>query len=377
MKKLLFFLSFFICFNAANAQYTMRIVVNDAASKDADDWYVAGNFNNWNPRSETYKLKVFGAKRKAIVLKDIPAGNYQFKITRGSWEKGETTAEGADLQNREVEVNSDTIIYIRVAGWKDDYPNKPKPNTATAQVKILDTAFRIPQLNRTRRIWIYLPKSYATSKKSYPVIYMHDGQNLFNEQTAPFGEWGIDEALDTLQIKTKKEAIIVGIDHGDDKRMNEYNPYDLDKFGKGEGDKYIDFLANTLKPYIDKSFRTKKDSSNTFIAGSSMGGLISLYAVVKYPNVFGGAGIFSPAFWSSPSLYNAVSNATWKTFNKLYFYAGGKESGLMIPDMEKMVKVVEAKGKSHLRIIKSPLGQHNEPTWRKEFPDFYTWIINN
>jgi predicted alpha/beta superfamily hydrolase len=376
MNKVLFILLALISFNAASAQYTLRLVVNDAAGKDADDWYVAGNFNNWSPRSEAHKLKVFGAKRKAIVLKDIPAGNYQFKFTRGSWEKGETNAEGGDIENREIEVLSDTVVYIRVAGWKDDYPNKPKPNTASAQVKIIDTAFKIPQLNRTRRIWVYLPKGYATSKKSYPVIYMHDGQNLFNEQTAPFGEWGVDEALDTLQTKTKKEAIIVGIDHSGDKRMTEYNPYDNTQFGKGEGDKYVAFLALTLKPYIDKTFRTRKDSANTFVAGSSMGGLISLYAVVKYPNVFGGAGVFSPALWTSPALYDAVSNTTWKTINKLYFYGGGKESGLMLPDMEKMIKVVDAKGKSHVRVVRSPLGQHNEATWRKEFPDFYTWIIN-
>ncbi|HEX8332028.1 MAG TPA: alpha/beta hydrolase-fold protein [Segetibacter sp.] len=375
MTKVLFLLFTLMTINAVTAQYTLRIVVNDAAGKDADDWYVAGNFNNWNPRSEVHKLKVFGAKRKAIVLNDFPAGNYQFKFTRGSWEKGETNAEGGDIENREIEVTSDTIIYVRVAGWKDAYPNKPKPNTATAQVKIIDTSFQIPQLNRTRRIWVYLPKGYATSKKSYPVIYMHDGQNLFNEQTAPFGEWGIDEALDTLQTKTKKEAIIVGIDNGGDKRMVEYNPYDNTQFGKGEGDKYVDFLAKTLKPYIDKTLRTRKDSAHTFVAGSSMGGLISLYAVVKYPNIFGGAGVFSPAFWTAPSIYDAVSSTSWKSANKLYFYGGGKEGGLMIPDMEKMIKIVEGKGKSHLRIVKAPLGQHNEATWRKEFPDFYNWIL--
>jgi len=376
MNRILIVLACLVVFNSSKAQYTLRVVVNEAASKDADDWYVAGSFNNWHPREDAFKLKPFGTKRKAIVLSDLPAGKYQFKITRGSWEKGETSAEGGAIANREVDVISDTIVYVRVAGWQDDYPSKPKPNTATAQVQIIDTAFKIPQLNRTRRIWAYLPKGYATSKKSYPVIYMHDGQNLFNEQTAPFGEWGVDEAIDTLQTKFKKEAIIIGIDNGGDKRMVEYNPYDNAQFGKGEGDKYVDFLALTLKPYIDKTFRTRKDSAHTFIAGSSMGGLISLYAVAKYPNVFGGAGVFSPAFWTAPALYDAVSNTTWKGTNKIYFYAGGKEGGLMIPDMEKMIKIVEAKGKSHLRIIKAPLGQHNEPTWRKYFPDFYSWIID-
>ena len=374
MKNIFFLLFSILIFDTSNAQYTLRLVVN-AVSKDADDWYVAGNFNNWNPKDEAYKLKQFGAKRKAVVLQNIPAGIYQFKFTRGGWDKVETNAEGAQIENREVVVNMDTIAYARVAGWSDDYPNKPKPNTASAQVKIIDTAFQIPQLNRTRRIWIYLPGGYAKSKKSYPVLYMHDGQNLFNEQTAPYGEWGVDEALDSIQPKTKKEAIVVGIDHGLDKRMTEYNPYDNARFGKGEGDKYVDFLVQTLKPYIDKNYRTRKDSANTFVAGSSMGGLISLYAVVKYPNVFGGAGVFSPAFWTAPAMYETVANTNFKSRPRLYFYMGGKEGDLMMPDMEKMIKIIEAKNTTHIRILKAPLGKHNEPTWRQEFPGFYTWII--
>ena len=91
--------------------------------------------------------------------------------------------------------------------------------------------------------------------------------------------------------------IVVAIDHGGTKRINEYCPYDMEGFGKGEGDQYLQFLVKTLKPYIDKNYRTKKDKENTYIAGSSMGGLISMYAVLKYPYVFGGAGVFSPAFW--------------------------------------------------------------------------------
>ena len=240
----------------------------------------------------------------------------------------------------------------------------------------MDTAFYIPQLDRKRRIWIYLPKGYANAKRSYPVIYMQDGQNLFNEQTAPFGEWGVDEALDTMMQKTGKEAIIVGIDHGGDKRLNEYNPYDNAKYGKGEGAKYLDFLVLTLKPYIDKKYRTLKDSSNTYIAGSSMGGLISTYAIIKYPGVFGGAGVFSPAFWLAPSMFEEVDKAKWSGQKKLFFYAGGKESNSMIPDMERMVEAIKRKGSYKIKTVEDPLGKHNEAKWREEFPEFYNFILN-
>lgn len=374
MNKIVALLVAVFFLNVCVAQYTLRLVVNEAATKGLEDWYVAGNFNNWNPRDEAYKLKPFGNKRKAIVLNNIPSGKYEFKFTRGSWDKVETTAKGEGISNREIELKADTIAYFRVAGWKDDYPDKPKPNTATAQVKIIDTAFAIPQLNRTRRLWVYLPKSYATSKKAYPVLYMHDGQNLFNEQTAPFGEWGVDEALDSLQAITKKEAIVVGIDNSS-KRMNEYNPYDHERFGKGEGAQYVEFLVKNLKPYIDKKYRTLKDSAHTYIAGSSMGGLISLYAMVKYPNVFSSAGIFSPAFWIVPSMYNDVASSTWKGMHRFYFYAGGKESETMVSDMDKMLDIVDKKGQSDTRRVFAPLEKHNEAAWRKEFPSFYLWLM--
>ncbi len=109
--------------------------------------------------------------------------------------------------------------------------------------------------------------------------------------------------------------------------MNEYNPYDNSKYGKGEGKQYADFLALTLKPFIDKKFRTQKQATHAFVAGSSMGGLISLYAVIKYPDVFGGAGIFSPAFWTAPAIFEEVEKADWSAYHpKFYFYVGGKEN---------------------------------------------------
>ncbi|HLL44630.1 MAG TPA: alpha/beta hydrolase-fold protein, partial [Segetibacter sp.] len=263
-----------------------------------------------------------------------------------------------------------------IPGWKDDYPERPKPYTATAQVKLVDSAFPIPQLNRTRRIWAYMPKDYATSKKKYPVIYMQDGQNLFNEQTAAFGEWKIDETLDSLIEHGSKGAIIIGIDNGGEKRLTEYNPYDHKNYGKGEGNEYVDFLALTLKPFIDKKYRTLKDSIHTFVAGSSMGALISLYAVVKYPDVFGGAGIFSPAFETAPKIYDDVAMAKWgNAFRRFYFYAGGKESETMVPDMNKMLATVEKKGHYETRRVLSPVGKHNEAAWAREFAYFYKFLI--
>ncbi len=376
MKKS-WFLLFLILSVTVRAQYSVRLVVTDIATRPSDDVYVTGNFNNWNPKDENYKLKPFGGSRKSVVIKDLAAGTYAFKFTRGSFDKVECTADGRDIEDRVLEVTADVSQEYTIRGWKDDYPERPKTYTATPQVKIIDTAFKIPQLNRTRRIWIYLPKGYATSGKNYPVLYMQDGQNLFNEKTAAFGEWGVDECLDTLQQKLSKECIVVGIDHGGDKRTTEYNPYDHPKYGIGEGKLFADFIAQTLKPFIDSKYRTRKGPENTFIAGSSMGALISFYAVLQYPSIFGAAGIFSPAFWVAPQLFNDAEKFSTTSIPKFYLYAGNKESPTMVSDTRKMADILQKKERYVLRTVINPLGQHNETYWRQEFAGFYKWLMGN
>ncbi|MEN9297951.1 MAG: hypothetical protein RLZZ429_264 [Bacteroidota bacterium] len=375
MKQLI--LLFAILFTVqSKAQFTVRLIVNSVATKENDDIYVAGNFNNWNPKDENYKLKPFGGTRKSIVLRNMAQGVYAFKFTRGGFDKVETTSDGRDIADRVLEVNDDVTQELVIPGWKDSYPDVPKRYTASPQVRIIDTAFKIPQLNRSRRVWVYLPKGYANSTKTYPVLYMQDGQNLFNDQTAFMGEWGVDECLDTLQQQLKKEMIIVGIDNGGEKRMTEYNPFDHPQYGNGEGKAYVDFLAQTLKPYIDSKYRTLKSAPNNYVAGSSMGGLISLYAVLQYPDVFGGAGVFSPSLWISKDIYSLAENFNTTGMPAFYFYTGSKEGSTSVTDLQKMSDILQKKQRYIIRTIINPVGQHNETYWRQEFRDFYTWLAN-
>ena len=375
MKKLLILFALFFSV-ASTAQFTVRLIVTDVATRKNDDIYVSGNFNGWNPKDENYKLKPFGGSRKSIVIKDLATGTYAFKFTRGGFDKVETTGDGRDISDRVLEVNADLSQEFTVAGWKDEYPEVPKRYTASPQVRIIDTAFRIPQLERNRRIWIYLPKGYATASKTYPVLYMQDGQNLFNEQTAPFGEWGVDECLDTLQQKLGKECIVVGIDNGGTKRMTEYNPYDHAEYGKGEGKQYTEFIVKTLKPFIDSKYRTLKSAENTFIAGSSMGGLISFYAILQCPDVFGASGVFSPSFWVSDQVFADAEKFTTTAMPRFYMYAGKMEPANIVPNNEKMGSILQKKQRYAIRLVTDPLGKHNEKTWRQEFADFYKWLMN-
>ena len=339
--------------------------------------YLAGSFNNWEPKNENYRFKrePYGFSLNVT----LNAGSYEYKITRGGWDKVETQKTGAGIQNRQLVVRGNDTVQIKVESWQDKFPSHmiQKTSTASSHVCVLDTAFSIPQLNRTRRVWIYLPADYCESKKKYPVLYMHDGQNVFDNLTSFSGEWGVDEFLDTT---TLAQCIVVAIDHGGNRRLNEYNGYDNPRFGTGEGKMYVDFLVHTLRPFINKNYRVKKDREDTWIAGSSMGGLISFYAILQYPKVFGGAGVFSPAFWTAPGIFEDIKNKGAEVKGSIYFMCGKKEGSneedrnRMVSDMlkafQEMAKVSKAKMESVIR----DEGLHNEATWRKEFPLFYEWI---
>ena len=342
--------------------------------------YAAGSFNGWNPQNEQFKFQRDEQGNYFLNL-ELNAGSYEYKITRGGWDKVECKKNGIGAANRSLKVDADMTVQLDIEEWQDRFPPKPRVGTASKNVHIIDTAFWMPQLKRTRRVWIYLPEEYSNTKMNYrfPVLYIQDGQNVFDDATSYAGEWGVDEFLDSAMVKS---CIVVAIDNGGNKRLNEYCPYDFTLTGiaaaynsnKGEGSLYVDFLAKTLKPYIDSKYRTRKGKSNTLVAGSSMGGLISMYAVLKYPKVFGAAGVFSPAFWVGPKIFDDIKAKGKKVNSHIYFYAGKQESESMVTDMLKAFDGMAAVSKSKMMTVIRDDGKHNEPTWRKEFPLFYKWI---
>jgi predicted alpha/beta superfamily hydrolase len=267
-------------------------------------------------------------------------------------------------------------IFLSASITAQDSLPMEKKSTASKNVHIIDTDFLIPQLNRTRRIWIYLPEDYIKDPvKRYPVLYMQDGQNVFDDSTAFAGEWNVDEYLDGLK---EGQCIVVAIDNGGEKRMREYNPYDNKKYGKGEGKKYIDFLVKTLKPFIDKNYRTLTDKEHTLIAGSSMGALISIYAVLQYPKVFGHVGAFSPSFWITDSkIFTDIKKKGHKVSSFIYLYGGKKEGSDMITNILKATEVMPSKSKSKITTVIRDEGEHNERRWRLEFPLFYQAVFAN
>jgi predicted alpha/beta superfamily hydrolase len=372
----LFILSLFACAVSGQSLIKIEVIHIPQNADNNSSIYIAGSFNGWNPKDEKYKLQQ-DDKATYFINLSLPQGTYEYKITRGSWDKVECKKDGSNIENRALKVEGNATVQITVEEWQDNKAASPIVSTAGKNVLVIDTAFYIPQLKRKRRVWIYLPENYKNYR--YPVLYMHDGQNVFDAKTSFSGEWGVDEFLDTAKLKS---CIVVGIDNGGDKRLHEYCPYDftLDPrkpmANKGEGNQYVDFIVKTLKPFIDKKYNTAKDKAHTFIAGSSMGGLISFFAALKYPKVFGGVGVFSPSFWiCKPQILSFVKEKGKKMNTRLYFFGGKLEGEQMVADILKVMQQTRTVSKSTMTTVIRDDGKHNEPTWRKEFPFFYEWMM--
>jgi predicted alpha/beta superfamily hydrolase len=207
---------------------------------------------------------------------------------------------------------------------------------------------------------------------------MHDGQNVFDAKTSYAGEWGVDECLDSLETKTGKGFIVVAVDNGLDKRIAEMTAWKNDKYGGGEGAQYVDFMVKTLKPYIDKHFRTLTNKENTAIIGSSLGGLISVYAAIKYPAVYGKVGNFSPAYWiNMDSLKSFIGSRKQKLSFRLYSFAGLKESPTITTDINTIDECLKKVGltTSQIKTTIYEDGEHKEWFWRREFPKAVEWLF--
>ncbi|HEY2394805.1 MAG TPA: alpha/beta hydrolase-fold protein [Rudaea sp.] len=251
-----------------------------------------------------------------------------------------------------------------------------QPGSAQSNVQVLPPLM-IPGLDRPRAIRLYLPPDYEKSKARYPVLYMHDGQNLFDAATSFAGEWEVDETLNRLAQTKHLELIVVGIDNGGEHRMQEMTAWDNTR-GKAEGEAYMAFVVDVVKPYIDARYRTKPDRTHTAIMGSSLGGLISHYAIHRYPQVFGMAGLFSPSYWYAPEVYAYTAAHPLPHDARLYFYCGGREDAHMLGNMRRMLERERASGlpAQQLEVAVDLGAKHSEAAWRKQFPRAVAWLFS-
>jgi predicted alpha/beta superfamily hydrolase len=252
---------------------------------------------------------------------------------------------------------------------------QPKSSTTQRNVQVLPERLPMPGLNRTRGLRLYLPPSYATQpERRYPVVYLHDAQNLFDDATAFAGEWGVDETLNALAQRTGFEAIVVGIDHGDALRIQEMLPWPHAQFRAAEGAAYTDFIALAVKPWIDARYRTRAGAADTAIGGASIGGSISHYALLRHPGVFGRALIFSPSYWSVPEFFEQVRREPAPASARLFIHIGADEVEQMREPAARMHALLRQQPAAvELRTV--PGARHNEAAWRAAFEPAVRWLF--
>ncbi len=361
------------------AQLTIKVNSIPANTPANADIHVAGSFQGWDPGDPNYILTNNGDGTYQITITP-PNGLIKYKFTRGSWATVEGNATGTFLPDREFNYTGGAVTeQVTILTW-EDLGGGSGGGTAADNVFLLSDNFYMPQLDRHRRIWIYLPPDYDSSSKYYPVLYMHDGQNLFDKNTSFAGEWEVDESLNELFNQGNHGAIVVGIENGGGKRIDEYSPwYNQNYQAGGEGALYVDFIVETLKPYIDQNYRTLPGPEFTCLFGSSLGGLISHYAIIKHQDVIGKAGVFSPAFWFNPEIFQHSANTPKTADLKIYMLAGMQEgNGSVVADVNQMESALLNNGFENDELNKAfhNDGQHSEWYWAREFPWAYLWLFD-
>lgn len=368
---------------AAAVPVTFRVIAPLSTPAGAA-LYVAGNFQGWDAGSAACRLTDRGGRLYEITFELAVGSILEFKFTRGDWGKVEKGAAGEELANRAWTVTGPVTLQRTVARWSDLAPGTTRAGNLTT--------LTVPGFLGGRRVWVYLPPGYATNpSRRYPVLYLLDGQNVFDAGTSFAGEWMVDEACEALiPAGLMAPVIVVAVDNGGASRLTEYTPWYDAGYGAGGGaDAHLQAIAGVLVPWVNANYRTLTGPANTALAGSSLGGLLADYAVYARPDVFGRAAGLSPSiWWSGEELLDYVA-ARPKPAAKVYTDMGTLEAGTFqdadgngvddsIDDLRALRDVLLGQGFSpgtDLLAVEDPGARHNEWYWAQRFPEALRFLF--
>jgi predicted alpha/beta superfamily hydrolase len=373
MKKMAIVLVYILFSVKIFSQVNINIVVITQNVADSEKIFIAGNtveLGLWNPGMiELIKINdSTWTKSFSITLNT----DLLFKFTKGDW-KNEALDENFNIpDNHILTAINDTTLIFKISNWNNGQKNITEQITGNVKYHIEFTGSNI----LPRNIIVWLPPTYdSLIEKKYPVLYMHDGQNIIDPQTSAFGiDWEIDETADSL-IKADmiEEIIIVGI-YNTYKRSSEYKNTE-------DGFAYIKFIVDELKPFIDSTYRTLPEKEYTATSGSSLGGLISFMLVWEYSDIFSKAACLSPAFKIDDIDYvTTVKNYTGD-LKKVMLYIDNGGIGLekeLQPGITEMLEVLKSKGYfdgEHLLWYKDENAEHNENAWAKRVHRFLEFLF--
>ncbi|OWY21902.1 hypothetical protein BVG80_12270 [Sphingobacteriales bacterium TSM_CSM] len=362
--------------DSAEAKELLLSIEVTATHDDDRPVYITGNFNNWVTDDDRFKMVKLEHGKYHFTF---PAGmqlpqtiEYKF-VKSGAWHNVEIDTYGNTPPNRRIEK---TRGYVKDHVYRFQTNGQFYNPRFLPQIQLLTNGDDIPKMRIKRNIWAVLPYNYYQSSEYYPVLYLHDAQNLFNDN-APFGNWAIDRKLAVLAERNMGNLIIIAIDHAGHKRIHDFSLYPM-RTKPQEGKKYVNFISNVLKPYVDQNLRTLTHRDNTGIGGSSLGGLVSIYAGLTQPLVFSKLMVFSPSLWMNPHIHFESMHIKKTYQTKVYIYAGGQEGANMVNNVYSFKETLEKQGISEanlrFRLNIDPEGKHNERYWGEEFPKAVEWL---
>ncbi len=365
MSRALFYCLIFSFLSFGQSQ---NITFLASVPDSTENVYLIGNhpnLGNWN-HSNAVKLESINDTLFSATVSLPINKNIEFKFTRGSWGKEALDIHMSVPPNYSIFTGeSDTLAYF-IHSWRDW---QMFPVDKVTGNLIIHKNVHSPQLENFRTVLVWLPPSYnVNSSKKYPVLYLHDGQNVFTSGLSLSGEeWKLDETVTELISQEKmKEIIMVAAYHGEN-RTAEYSP-------KHQGNDYADFLINTIKPWIDQQYRTNPTKENTAVLGSSMGGIISFHLGWEYSNIYSMAGCLSPAFLVDRNeIVKRIKKSKDKPDTKFTIQNGTEELEAQFqPAINKMVKYLNKKGYKEdsdylYRIYDG--AYHTESSWAAQVKD--------
>jgi predicted alpha/beta superfamily hydrolase len=346
--------------------------------------YLAGSLPQlgatWKPNGLALSRDPSSPNRWRTTLK-LPKGVVlEYKLTLGGWERVERDAAGNSIVNRRLKLDGDQRVQIAVASWANENPSAPRQTTLTGDIRFHRNVWSSNLRNR-RDIAVYLPPEYEKSMDRYPVLYMHDGQNLFDDATSFGGEWRADETAERLiKAGTIRPVIIVGIANAGNHRMAEYTmSVDKETGIGGFADKYARFVLEEVKPMIDQTYRTMPDRANTAVGGSSLGGLVSLHIARRHPDKVGLVASVSPSlWWNEKEMIRAITaDPAWLKNTRVWLDMGTAEDnpttdgsvGKNLAATRELAAFVNSvnlpDGRFHYDEVEG--ADHSEPAWAARF----------
>jgi predicted alpha/beta superfamily hydrolase len=363
------------------AQSAVRATIELIAPSlpDSATVYVTGSLpalGSWNPAAIRLP-SVGGHTWRLTITLDRPT-SIEYKFTRGSWASEAADSSGTPLTNFAARISSDTVLTNTVQRWTSGPRSRVLNGTVTGTLRYHRAVQGAGLAARDLAVW--LPPGYdAASRKRYAVLYMLDGQNVFDPATSAFGtDWAVDEAVDSLIRDRKIAPMIVVAINNTASRSAEYMP-------GATAAKHAEFMIRTVKPLIDRTYRTRPGAQTTFVGGSSAGGIAAFMMVWEHPEIFSRALAFSPAFQApagSPMRFDYVPHVrdAARLPKGVRFYidigGGGLEDQLR-PGVDAMVRALRAgyREGSDIRFVADSLAEHSEIAWRRRFPAALVWML--